>query len=256
MLDPRGVEPGPEHPNRACGVCLAARDADAGAVSLGIGFRARDQQLEASRPPGEVLPFDAAQLAPSLGAGEGDQEQGAVAQADKAVVTGRHEPLHLLGRQHLSALGRAAVGAADAAQHVAVRQVARVERMAGVAVGARDGRYLAAQGGPDIALAEVGQVVADQDGASRYWRNLSCGAPQGEMLPVCRVGAHGRRRVGGDEVVLRPQARSRPTGHRHLSCRLAAAGTCGMCGEAVVCRRQLRSHRETITAPSPAFNLR
>jgi len=222
MLDPRGVEPGPERLNRACGVCLAARDADAGAVSLGIGFRARDQQLEASRPPGEVLPFDAAQLAPSQGAGEGDQEQGAVAQADKAVVTGRHEPLQLLDRQCLSALGRAAMGAADAAQHVADRRVARLERVARVPVGACDGRHLAAQGGPGIALSEDGQVVADQDGASRHWRNLSCGAPPGEMRPVCRVGAHGRRRVGGDEVVLRPQARSRPSGRRHI-CRRAAA---------------------------------
>jgi hypothetical protein len=169
MLDRGSVEPGPECSHRAGGFGLSTRDADTGAITLGINLRARDQQLEAPRLPGYVLHLDAAQLGPSQRAGEGKEEQSPVAPADQAVVANGHQP-HVFSRQRLGTLGRAAMGVADAAQHVADRGVTRVERMAHLPVGTCDGGDLAAQGGPGIALAEVGQVVADQRRAGRHRR--------------------------------------------------------------------------------------
>ena len=72
----------------------------------------------------------------------------------------------------------------DAAQHVADGGVPGVEAVAGVPVGARDRRDLAAQGGAGVALAEVGQVVADQGRAGRHGREAVGGAPLGEVPPV------------------------------------------------------------------------
>ena len=115
------------------------------------------------RPEAEVRHPDHHQLGAAEGAGEAEQDEGAVAFAAPVAAAGRGDPEHVGGEQRCGlALGPGDVVAGDALQGPAQHRVARVELQAQQGVRLDDGGEPSGQGGVGALAGELRQVVGDQ----------------------------------------------------------------------------------------------
>jgi hypothetical protein len=154
------------------------------------------------------------QLGAAQGAGEADQQQGAVAQPGEVAAAGGDQGFHLGGGEGGGGAHRLAVQAEDAAHCRPDRGVIGDPGVT-VAVVVGDG----GEAGLQPALAEAGHQAGepggDQDRVDRQGGGIGAlgPAPGGETEPVAGVGALGRGGegvAGGSSVRAPPRASSRP----------------------------------------------
>ena len=197
---PGGIQPGAQRRHRAVRGERVGGDVDADAFAFLVRLGAGQQHAQSVRPEAEVRHPDHHQLGAAEGAGEAEQDEGAVAFAAPVAAADRGDPQHVGGEQRCGlALGPGTVAAGDALQGPAQHRVARVERQAQQGVRLDDGGEPAGQGGVGALAGELRQVVGDQGrggGAGEGAAALAPGLPGAQMAGVGAAG-RGRERLAG-----------------------------------------------------------
>ncbi len=193
------------HDGAQGGVCVVGTDGDllAGAALVGLG--APHQHAQAAAGDGRhVAEAECDELGAAQGGGEAQQQQGAVAQAERA-GRGRAGGEHLAqggghGGGGLSA-GPGAAAAHDALDDHGEAGVGGVERQAGEPVCGEDGGEVDAQAGDgEAAVGAVHGVHGEQPGlAGQGWAAEAC-APGLPGAPGGAVGAQGAGAAGAGGV--------------------------------------------------------
>ena len=173
---------------------------DPAALAVLVGLRPPECHHQAGRREVQILDIEAHQLAAPQGAGEPQQEQGAVAQPGESVG---------LGRDHCSEVGNdggrlailvGAVRALDAGKRFPDGSGTGIELVPGCPVGGRDGHQVAGKGAGPEASGLGGQVEAH--GLRCCWKGQKAGrrGPDREIAPVGGVGAAGVLGPAGPHV--------------------------------------------------------
>ena len=97
--DPGRVQPGTQRRDRAVGGERVGGDVDADAFAFLVRLGAGQQHAQSVRPEAEVRHPDHHQLGAAEGAGEAEQNEGAVAFAAPVAATDRGDPQHVGGEQ-------------------------------------------------------------------------------------------------------------------------------------------------------------
>jgi hypothetical protein len=160
-----------------------------------VGLGAPDRQHDAfAIDQLEVASVEPDDLGAPQGAAEAGEQDGAVAQAERAVRLGPDHAGQHGGRDRRRLTGRPGAPApADAVQEQGDARVTGVERQPDQAVRGDDGGEVDLQGGGCESLGRGGQVHADQPGIGGKGRQAQAGAPGIVLAPGRAVGAQRAR---------------------------------------------------------------
>ncbi len=201
--DLRGSYPVPPGAHRAGLRRRAVRNRSFPSLALRIGLRAQDPDEQAFLGLLDMFHLDRRQLRPPESAGEADQQQGAIANADQAPGQGIDDSSQIAGEQGLLALLGGAVDAADTLERLAHAEVLHEcgGGQSGRPVDFVDGGEPPGERGGAVRGSDLAQVESHGVGRGGKSRESLLAAPLFEVAPVGAVGAQGGIGLGGEDIV-------------------------------------------------------
>ena len=165
------------------------------------------RQAQAVGGEHDVLVGDRDEFRAPQRAGVADQQQGAVAAANRGGFAGLDEADQFVSHQRRGLLLRPGMFALDATQRVADRRMRPRPVEPGQPMRPAQRRQPALENTAGVGSGEGGEVGGDGLRRGRQRRPASLAAPGEKMVPICPVGAQGSGREGsGGKIHCRGQA--------------------------------------------------